>query len=672
MNALLSPFSTPYETYPFDSITVENIEEAIRVGIAEHNEEIERIVSNAEKPTFHNTIVPFEKSGMLLDRASTLMYNLLSAETNADLEALSQRVAPVLSDHASDVFLHAALFKRISLVYASEQPEDAEDAMLLKEIFESFERAGAGLDESEKMRLRKINAELAELSLKFSQNLLKETNAYTLHITDEADLSGLPASQREVAAMVAEERGMKGWVFTLHAPSYGPFMMYADNRELRHDMYMAYATRCTKDNNENNLEIVRCLVNLRREKANILGFSEYADYVLQRRMARSKKKVYELLDCLAEAYRPMAEKEVAAVQQYAPFPLQAWDFAYYAQKRKQKEFAFDPEELRPYLELSNVKRGVFGLATRLYGVTFRKNPSIPVYHKDVTAYEVYDEDGRMLAVLYCDFHPRPSKQGGAWMTNYREASSDNIPHVSVVMNFTRATETTPALLTLDEVETLLHEFGHALHGIFASTRYSSLSGTNVLWDFVELPSQFMENYAVEPDFLSTFAFHYQTGECIPAELIARVCRVRNYNVAYACLRQLSFGYLDMAFYTLQEPLSTDLIAFERAAMEPVRLLPVPESTCMAAQFSHIMSGGYAAGYYSYKWAEVLDADAFEVFREHGIFDRTIASRFRSCILSRGGTCPPDELYRAFKGTDPTIDALLRRNGINAISTRNDK
>lgn len=664
MNALLNPFLTPHETYPFDSIRVEDIEEALHAGIAEHNREIERIASCSEPPTFQNTIVPFEKSGALLDRASTLMYNLLSAETGEALEALSQRMAPVLSEHASDVFLHTALFERIRQVHASETPEDAEDAMLLKDIYESFERAGACLDAAGKAKLREINTELSECSLKFSQNLLKATNAYTLHLTDEADLSGLPESQREAAAQVAAERGLEGWVFTLHAPSYGPFMMYADRRDLRREMYMAYATRCATDGAESNLDIARRLVDLRREKANVLGFDCYADYVLQRRMARTSERVYALLDRLAEVYRPAARAEVAAVQRYAPFPLQPWDFAYYAQKRKQAEYAFDPEELRPYLELSNVKRGVFGLATRLYGVTFRENPSIPVYHKDVTAYEVCDADGRMLAVLYCDFHPRSSKQGGAWMTNYREAAEGRRPHISVVMNFTRPTDTTPALLTLDEVETFLHEFGHALHGIFASTRYASLSGTNVLWDFVELPSQFMENYAVEPQFLSTFAFHYQTGEPMPDELVARVCRVRNYNVAYACLRQLSFGYLDMALYTRREPLPADIVAFERAAMECVRLLPVVEQTCMTVQFSHIMSGGYAAGYYSYKWAEVLDADAFEVFRSCGIFDRTTASRFRSCILSRGGTCPPDELYRAFKGGEPTIDALLKRNGIN--------
>lgn len=668
MNVLLRSFSTLHETFPFDKISIGDIEEAVQAGIAEQNREIECIVKCIEKPTFLNTIVAFEKSGALLDRASTLMYNLLSAETNNALEELSQRVAPILSEHASDIFQNADLFRRIKQVYADEQPDDAEDAMLLKNIYELFERSGANLVDIDKQCLRSIDADLSELSLKFSQNLLKETNAYTLHITDETDLSGLPDSQRIAAATAAAERGLDGWIFTLHAPSYGPFMMYADNRELRRTMYMAYATRCAKDNSENNFEISRRIVNLRREKAKLLGYMDYADYVLKRRMAQTSVNVYNLLDRLAEAYRPVAEKEVEAVQKYAPSPLQAWDFAYYAQKRKQAEFSFDPEDLRPYLELSNVKRGVFGLATKLYGITFRENPSIPVYHKDVTAYEVYDRNEKMLAVLYCDFHPRSSKQGGAWMTNYREALADKRPHVSIVMNFTPPTENGPALLTLGEVETFLHEFGHALHSIFAETRYASLSGTNVQWDFVELPSQFMENYAVEPDFLSTFAFHYQTGEQIPDELIERIRKVRNYNVAYACMRQLSFGYLDMALHTLRDSLPADIVKFEQDAMAAVRLLPVPEHTCMTVHFSHIMSGGYAAGYYSYKWAEVLDADAFEVFRKRGIFDKETALRFRSCILSQGGTRLPGELYHAFKGAEPTIDALLKRNGINVITS----
>ena len=565
------------------------------------------------------------------------------------------------------------------------RPLTAEEQTLLEKAYEGFVRAGAALDEEHQARLREINNEMALLTLQFSQNNLKETNAYELHLTDEADIAGLPDSAREAAALAAREHGKEGWLFTLHAPSYGPFVTYADNRELRRQMYMAKNTICIQANEQNNEQIVHRIVNLRQERAKLLGYKTYADFVLKERMAESAANVYDLLDKLLDAYMEPARKELEEIQTKArqsegdDFELQPWDFSYYGHKLKMERYNIDAEMLRPYLELARVKEGVFGLATRLYGITFRENPDIPVYHPDVTAYEVLDEDGSFLAVLYCDFFPRKGKQAGAWMTSYKDqwigpedgsptpndpsTWKNSRPQVSLVMNFTKPTDTKPALLTLGEVETFLHEFGHALHGIFANTRFASLSGTNVYWDFVELPSQIMENWAVEPEFLNTFARHYETGEPIPQELIDRIQQSRNFNVAYACIRQVSFGLLDMAFYTLDQPFEADLQEFEQQAWKRAMLFHHIPGTCMTVQFGHIMSGGYAAGYYSYKWAEVLDADAFSVFKQAGIFDRATAQRFRDCILSRGGTEHPMTLYRRFRGQDPTIDALLKRNGI---------
>ena len=552
--------------------------------------------------------------------------------------------------------------------------------MLLEKAYDGFIRAGAALDEAGQTRLREINNQMSLLTLQFSQNRLKATNAYQLHITDEADLSGLPDSAREAAALAAKEQGKEGWLFTLQAPSYGPFITYADNRELRRQMYMAKNTICVQGTPFDNETLVTQIVNLRQERAKLLGYKTFADYVLKERMAETADNVYHLLDQLLDAYMPTAHKEVQEIEDMAHrlegenFELQPWDFSYYGHKLKKERYDIDAEMLRPYLQLARVKEGVFGLATRLYGITFRENKDIPVYHPDVQAYDVLDQDGSFLAVLYTDFYPRKGKQAGAWMTSFKEQwigpsdedpkrMENSRPHVSLVMNFTKPTETKPALLTLGEVETFLHEFGHALHGIFANTRFASLSGTSVYWDFVELPSQLMENFAVEPDFLNTFAAHYETGEPIPADLIQRIIDSRNFQVAYACIRQVSFGLLDMAYYTLTEPFSADVKAFESKAWERAQLLKEIPGTCMTVQFGHIMSGGYAAGYYSYKWAEVLDADAFAVFKEHGIFDRETAQRFRDCILSRGGTEHPMTLYKRFRGSEPTIDALLKRNGI---------
>jgi len=554
-----------------------------------------------------------------------------------------------------------------------------EEKQLLENSYQGFVRSGALLDKEGKDKLRKLTEEASMLSLQFSQNLLKENKAFTLHITDEQDLDGLPETAREAAALAAKERNLDGWVFTLDYPSYSPFMTYSTRRELREKLYMARNTVCIHDNSENNLEICKRLVNLRREVAQLLGYKTYADYVLKRRMATNKRNVYKLLYDLIDAYMPTARKEEEELERMAKraegnsFEMMPWDSSFYSHKLQMKKFNIDSEMLRPYFELSRVIDGVFGLANRLYGITFKENKSIPVYHPDVKAYEVFDRTGEFLAVFYADFHPRKGKQGGAWMTEYQGQFIDrkgvNVrPHVSVVMNLTKPTAEKPALLTLGEVETFLHEFGHSLHGMFANTRFESLSGTNVLWDFVELPSQFMENFAVEKEFLRTFAFHYKTGEPIPDDLIDRIVKSRNFMAAMGCMRQVSLGLLDMAYYTKRDKFDEDIIKFERKAWAKaiVKKRCHQLRTCMTVQFSHIMAGGYAAGYYSYKWAEVLDADAFSVFKKHGIFDQETASRFRDCILSKGGTEHPMTLYKRFRGSEPTIDALLKRNGIKRV------
>lgn len=677
-NPFFAPYSTPHDTVPFDRIRVEHFEEAFMEGIRRDNEQLAKTIGNPERPTFDNTIInsdePTEGYYDLLGRVSTVFYNMLSAETNDEMDALAQKMQPILTKHANDMRLNPKLFERIRAVHRHHRRLTPEEKRLLDDCYEGFVRSGALLDEAGKERLRQLTEEAGMLSLQFSQNLLKENKAYTLHLTDEADLDGLPETAREAAAQTAREQEKEGWVFTLDQPSYGPFMTYSTRRELRRQMYMAKNTVCTHDNSENNADICRRLVNLRLEIARLLGHKTYADYVLKHRMATNTRNVYRLLDQLIEAYRPTALKEVDDIRRMArkaegrSFELRPWDFSFYSHKLQMERYNIDSEMLRPYFELSRVIDGVFGLANRLYGITFRENRDIPVYHPDVRAYEVFDRDGSYLAVFYADFHPRKGKQGGAWMTEFQGQWIDrkgvNVrPHVSVVMNLTKPTDEKPALLTLGEVETFLHEFGHSLHGMFANTRFESLSGTNVWWDFVELPSQFMENYAVEKDFLRTFAVHYETGEPLPDELIDRIVRSRNFMAAYGCMRQVSFGLLDMAYYTRREPLDDDITAFEKKAWERAIVMPQLQDTCMTVQFSHIMAGGYAAGYYSYKWAEVLDADAFSVFKRHGIFDRKTAQSFRDNILSRGGTEHPMTLYKRFRGGEPTVDALLRRNGI---------
>ena len=689
-NPFFEPYNTPHDTAPFDRIRMEDFEEAMLEGIRRDDEQIERIINNPAKPTFDNTIISVDdekdKEGYydLLGRVSTVFFNLLSAETNDEMDALAQKMSPILTKHANDIRLNERLFERVKYVHQHHRKLTAEEKMLLDNCYDGFVRSGALLDAAGKERLRQLTEEASMLGLQFSQNLLKENKAFTLHITDEAQLDGLPDTAREAAALAAKEQQKEGWVFTLDFPSYSPFMTYSTQRELRRQLYMAKNTECIHDNTENNLEICKRLINLRRELAQLLGHKTYADYVLKHRMAGNVRNVYKLLNNLIDAYKPTAIKEVEAIEKMARklegnnFKLEPWDFSFYSHKLQLQKYNLDAEMLRPYFELSKVIDGVFGLANRLYGITFKENKDIPVYHPDVKAYEVFDEDGSFLAVFYADFHPRKGKQGGAWMTEYqgqwkeridekKPLGDDNMrnvrPHVSVVMNLTKPTEEKPALLTLGEVETFLHEFGHSLHGMFANTRFESLSGTNVWWDFVELPSQFMENFSIEKEFLRTFAFHYQTGEPLPDELIDRIVKSRNFNVAYACMRQVSFGLLDMAYYTQKDEFTADIIQFEKKAWEKAMVLPQLPDTCMTVQFSHIMAGGYAAGYYSYKWAEVLDADAFSVFKKHGIFDKKTASSFRENILSKGGTENPMTLYKRFKGGEPTIDALLKRNGI---------
>ena len=676
-NPFFENIHTPHDTVPFDRIAVEHYAPAIRRGIECQNEEIDTIVNNLESANFHNTILALEKSGQLLHRVEVVFDNLLNAETNDAMQELAKELMPLLSEHANNITLNERLFERVKTAYEhrNNEPLTAEQRKLTEDTYEGFVRSGANLQGADKEKYRELSRQLSLLTLQFSENNLKETNDYQLVLTDEAQLKGLPQSAIDAAAETAREKQQEGWVFTLHAPSYVPFLTYATDRDLRKEIYMAYNTKCTHANACNNLDIVKQLVDTRLALAQLLGYKDYATYKLERRMAQNSANVYHLLDQLLEAYKPTAQKEYAEVQalareeQGADFTLMPWDWGYYSQKLKDRKFNLNDEMLRPYFELENVKKGVFGLATRLYGITFQKNPDIPVYHKDVEAFDVFDKDGSFLAVLYTDFHPREGKRSGAWMTSYKEqwidekTGENSRPHVSLVMNFTKPTQDKPALLTFGEVETFLHEFGHSLHGMFANTTYASLSGTNVYWDFVELPSQFMENFAVEKEFLHTFARHYQTGELIPDELVQRIVDSRNFNAAYACLRQVSFGLLDMAWYTRTTPFEGDVMAYEKQAWARAQILPSVEGTCMSTQFSHIFAGGYSAGYYSYKWAEVLDADAFSLFKKQGIFDQKTAFSFRENILSRGGTEHPMTLYKRFRGQEPTIDALLIRNGI---------
>lgn len=673
-NPLLMRYKTPHQTIPFNEIKNEHYLPAFKQAMAEHLVEIQKIVDNKQKPTFENTIVALENAGGLLDQVGAPFYNMLGSETSDELQAIAEELSPLMTEHSNTIRLNDQLFVRVKAVY--EQREqlklNAEQFMLLKNTYDGFANNGANLSESDKVIYRALSKELSLLTLQFGQNVLKETNQWNLLIQDENLLAGLPQDVKDMLAMNAKRANKTGWMLDLKATTYVPFMKYAENRDLRRELYMAYTTRNMRGGEYDNRATIAKIANTRLKIANLLGHKSYADQVLVRRMAENKDNVYKLLNNLLTAYRPAAEKEYAEVQNYANskgayFKIQSWDWSFYAEKLKDEKFAVNDELLKPYFELERVKKGVFGLATKLWGLQFVKNDKIQTYNKEVDVYEVKDKDGKFLSVLYTDFHPRDSKRPGAWMSEFKgqfmEKGKDSRPHITIVMNFTRPTETKPALLTFDEVTTFLHEFGHALHGMMAKSTYESLSGTNVYRDFVELPSQIMENWASEKAFLDEFAVHYETGEPIPASLIQKIKDSENFNTGNFCLRQLSFGLLDMAWHTLEQPFEGDVMKMEYQAMEPTRILPLVSDAGMSPTFSHIFAGGYAAGYYSYKWAEVLDADAYSVFAEKGIFDRATAEAFAANILERGGTEHPMVLYKRFRGQEPTIDALLKRNGI---------
>lgn len=674
-NPFFSEYTTPHQTAPFDKIRIEHYEPAVLEGIKQHQAEVDAIVNNPEAPTFENTVVALEYAGDMLNRVLSVFFNLNSAETSDEMQALAQKLSPILTEHSNNVSLNEALFARIKTVYETTDKSalTTEQQRLLQSTYDGFARSGANLNDEGKAKYRELTTELSQATLAFGQNTLKATNSFALNVTDSARLKGMPESLLEAAAQTAKEKGQEGWTFTLHAPSYSPLMMYCEDRDLRRQMYMAYNTQCVQDNENNNEELVKKIVNLRLAIAQLLGYESHADYVLENRMAENADNVNQLLDQLLEAYLPAAKEDVKAVQEIAArtegknFELMPWDWSFYSEKLRSEKYSLNDEMVRPYFKLENVIKGVFGLATRLYGITFEENKEIPVFHPDVKAYDVLDKDGSYLAVIYTDFFPRAGKRSGAWMTSYQEQfvkdGVDNRPHVSITMNFTKPTASKPALLTQDEVETFLHEFGHALHGIFAATTYPSMGGTNVYRDFVELPSQLMENFLPKKEFLSTFAYHYETGELIPDELIERIVRAQNYNAAYACIRQLSLGILDMAWYSRTTPFEGDVLAYEQKAWESTQLLPTVEGTNMTTHFGHIMSGGYSAGYYSYKWSEMLDADAFSLFEEKGLYSEEVATSFRKNILEKGGSEHPKELYRRFRGQDATIDALMKRDGI---------
>lgn len=673
-NPFFKEFDTPHATVPFNIVTNNQYEEAIDRGIKLAREEIDAICTQRSTPDFENTIVAYERSGRDLDRVVEVFYAMVSAMNNDEMMEISLRVSQKLSDYATSITLNERLWDRVKQVYDNRDKFnlDAEDKTLLQRVYESFALQGANLKGDDREKFRKLSAELSELTTRFGQNVLKELNTYEIWLAKD-DLAGLPESSIEAAALAAKNKGREGeYLFTLAQPTYMAFMKYSSRPDLREKMYRLYSSRNTKGE-YSNVEVLKRIAETRRQIANLLGCETFAQHTLKTKMAENPENVYELLDRLRDAYRPAQQAEIDELTKFAselegcPVTINAWDYSYYSNKLKNAKYDFNEEDYRPYFELNNVIEGVFGLATKLYGLKFTENPDIQVYHPEVKAFDVTDDKGEFIGVIYTDFFPRDSKSPGAWMTGFRAQSIDengvnNRPHVSIVMNFTKPTADKPSLLTPYEVETFLHEFGHALHGLLANTKYASLSGTSVYRDFVELPSQFNENYLTEKEFLDGFAKHYVTGEPIPQELVDKLIASAQYGAAYACIRQLCFGYLDMAWHSVTTPVD-DAVAFENAALEKVQIFPTVEGTMISPQFSHIFAGGYAAGYYSYKWAEVLDADAFAKFKENGIFDKKTADSFRTNILMKGGTENPAELYRRFRGHDATIDALLIRDGI---------
>jgi peptidyl-dipeptidase Dcp len=673
-NPLLQPFPGIHQTAPFHSVKIEHYLPAFEATIEEAKAEVQKIIDNPAAPDFENTILALDLAGEKLERIKAIFFNLNSAETCDEMQEIAQEVAPKLSDFGNDISLNEDLFAKIKAVHLQKNQFDlnTEAATLLENTYRRFVRSGANLNESDKVRYREVTRELSQLGLKYQQNVLAETNAYELLISDEKDLSGLPESVVEMAAQTAKEKNKDSWLFNLQYPSYVPFLKYADNRELREQIFRASSSRANHDNDNDNKENIKRIVELRIEKAHLLGFKTHAEYKLQERMAETPEKVDQFLEDLHQASKPFASKEFAEVQEFASQlgfegTIQRWDWAYYSEKLRSERYNFTDEEIKPYLQLEKVIDGVFMLARKLYGLRLQENKAIEVYHSDVMAYEVFDEADRFVAVLYLDFFPRDGKRSGAWMTDYRTQSDVNgnsvRPHVSLVTNFSKPTETKPSLLTFDEMTTFLHEFGHGLHGMLSQCEYPGTSGTNVYWDFVELPSQMHENWAYEKEWLNLFAVHFETGEKMPEELIRKIQDAQKFQAAYQMERQISFAMLDMAFHHREEPVANDLKAFEMKAITSTDLFEPVDGSLQSTSFSHIFSGGYDAGYYSYKWAEVLDADAFSVFQEHGIFDRATANSFRKNILEKGGSEHPMELYKAFRGQEPSVTALLKRNGM---------
>lgn len=673
-NNLVEKFNTLYESIPFENIKQEDFKPAIEQAIEDAKNEINEIVQNTDPPNFVNTIVALENVGKKLTIISSTFFNLNSAETNDYLQSLAEEISPMLTEYANDIILNEQLFEKIKIVYDTtlKSKLSQEEVRLLDKTYKDFSKNGALLSSEDKNNLRQISNDLAILSVKFGQNVLKETNDYFLHISESKDMEGIPESIKEMAKQEAENRNLKGWVFTLHYPSYVPFITYSANRELRKEIYTAYMQRACKDNEYNNEDIIHKIVELRSKKAKLLGFKTYADLILQERMASAPKLVYDFLYDLLHKAKPFAQKEIQDLKNIASrdgiTEMMPYDHAYYAEKLRQEKFSFSEEELKPYFPLHQVLNAAFDVAKKLYGLTFIEREDIQKYHSEVKVYEVFNDKGKHQALLYTDFFPREGKRAGAWMTSYKgqfKTLSDNIrPHISIVCNFSRPNGEIPSLLTFSEVTTLFHEFGHALHGILANTTFESLSGTNVYWDFVELPSQFMENYVFEKEFLKTFAFHYQKGDMLDEEKIDKIVASANFMQGYQTLRQIGLGLLDMAYHTDELTSDQGIEDFEVEKIKETQLYPHIKNTCISTSFSHIFQGGYAAGYYSYKWAEVLDADAFDFFKERGIFDKETASKFES-LLSKGGTEDPMELYISFRGRRPQSEALLKRAGLLA-------
>lgn len=673
-NNLVEKFKTPYESIPFENIKQEDFKPAIEQAIEDAKNEINEIVQNTDPPNFVNTIVALENVGKKLTIISSTFFNLNSAETNDYLQSLAEEISPMLTEYANDIILNEQLFEKIKIVYDTtlKSKLSQEEVRLLDKTYKDFSKNGALLSSEDKNNLRQISNELAILSVKFGQNVLKETNDYFLHISENKDMEGIPESIKEMAKQEAENRNLKGWVFTLHYPSYVPFITYSANRELRKEIYTAYMQRACKDNEYNNEDIIHKIVELRSKKAKLLGFKTYADLILQERMASAPKLVYDFLYDLLHKAKPFAQKEIQDLKNIASrdgiAEMMPYDHAFYAEKLRQEKFSFSEEELKPYFPLHQVLNAAFDVAKKLYGLTFIEREDIQKYHSEVKVYEVINDKGKHQALLYTDFFPREGKRSGAWMTSYKgqfKTLSDNIrPHISIVCNFSRPNGEIPSLLTFSEVTTLFHEFGHALHGILANTTFESLSGTNVYWDFVELPSQFMENYVFEKEFLKTFALHYQKGDMLDEEKIDKIVASANFMQGYQTLRQIGLGLLDMAYHTDELTSDQGIEDFEVEKIKETQLYPHIKNTCISTSFSHIFQGGYAAGYYSYKWAEVLDADAFDYFKERGIFDKETASKFES-LLSKGGTEDPMELYISFRGRRPQSEALLKRAGLLA-------